>query len=141
MILNEDIVPQIKVYSQFLHGFSRLSYQIIWEKQDQSAFKCFPQTLTSTELLPFIIHEEHKHPLYRDPTKLHIPYFELISYDTNFLLNTEKHLTIDYIYHLIHMLTILTMIMKLLHHKMNKLKHSMIHKKYYLIQIKLLMNL
>ena len=41
--------------------------------------------LTHTELLPFLIHDEYKHP-----TKLHVPYFEVISYDTNFLVEHSE---------------------------------------------------
>ena len=128
IIINEDIVPQIKVYSQFLLKFFRFNYQLLWEEQDQPAFKIFPQTLTRTELLPFIILDEHKHLLYRDPTKVQITYFEVISYDTIFLLNNLKHLIIDHICPPMHLLTILTMFMILLHHKMTNLQHSMTDK-------------
>ena len=44
-----------------------------------------PQALTHTVLLPFIIHEDKKHPFFIDPTKLHVPYFEIISFDSHFL--------------------------------------------------------
>ena len=68
----------------------RFNFQLLWEEQDQPAFKSFPQTLTRTELLPFIIHDKYKHPLYRDPTKLYIPYFDVISSDTNVLVEHSE---------------------------------------------------
>ena len=61
--------------------FNRFSYQLLWEEQDQAAFKSFPQTSAHTELLPFIIDEDNKHPFLIDPTKLHIPRFQNISFD------------------------------------------------------------
>ena len=117
------------LYSQLLMKFFRFNYQLLWEEQDQPAFKNFPQALTHTEHLPFIIHHENKHPLCRDPTKLHVQYFESISYDTNFLLNILKHLIIDHSYLLTHAPTIPFTVMILLHHT-RRLKHFMTHTKH-----------
>ena len=35
--LNEDTIPQVKVFSQFLLKFFRFNYQLLWEQQDQQA--------------------------------------------------------------------------------------------------------
>ena len=78
-------MPQNKVYSKFVPKLFRFNYQLLWEEQNQPSFRNFPQPLTYTDYLPFIIHAEYKDPLYRDRTKLHVPYSEVISYDTNFL--------------------------------------------------------
>ena len=42
-ILNEDTVPQIKIFSHFLIKFFRHNYQLLWEQQDQNAYINFPQ--------------------------------------------------------------------------------------------------
>ena len=90
IILYEDIVPQIKVYSQLLLKLFRFNYQHLWEEQDQPASKNFPQALTHTELLPFIIQDGSKHLLYKDLTQLHMPYFEIISYDHTFYVEHSE---------------------------------------------------
>ena len=50
IILNEDTVPQIKIFSHFLLKFFRLpiNYQLLWEQQDQNAYINFPHVLTET---------------------------------------------------------------------------------------------
>ena len=70
--------------------YFRFNYHILWEDRDQPAFKYIPQTLTHTELLPLIIHDKHKHPFYRDSTKLHILQTEAISYDANFAVEHSE---------------------------------------------------
>ena len=90
IILNEDIIPQIRVYSQFLPKFYRFNYQLLWEEQNQAAFKNVPQALTNTELLPFIIHEDIKHPFFIDRTKLHTLFFEIMLFDTHFLFEQSE---------------------------------------------------
>ena len=90
IILNEDTVPQIKVFSHFLLKFFRFSYQIIWEQQDQNAYINFPQVLTETELLPFKISDRNKHVHYRNLTSFNINNFELINFDHNFLLERSE---------------------------------------------------
>ena len=90
IILNEDTVPQIKVFLHFLLKFLQFNYQLIWEQQDQNAYINFPQVLTETELLPFIIKDTNKHVYYRDSTSFNITYFELINFDTNFILEHSE---------------------------------------------------
>ena len=55
---NDDTIPQVKVFTQFLFKFFRFHYQLLWEQQDQQAYINFPQILTETELLPYIISNE-----------------------------------------------------------------------------------
>ena len=52
IILDDDTVPQIKIFSHFLLKFFRFTYPLLWEKQDQNAYFHFPQVLTGIELLP-----------------------------------------------------------------------------------------
>ena len=86
IFLNEDTIPQVKVVSHFLLKFFRFNYQLIWEQQDQSAYVNFPQVLTETQLLPFIIKNTNKHVYCKDPLSFNITYFELINYDENFII-------------------------------------------------------
>ena len=53
--LTEDTIPQVKVFTQFLLKLFRFNYQLLWEQQDQQAYINFPQILTQTELLPYVI--------------------------------------------------------------------------------------
>ena len=94
IILNEDTVRQIKVFSHFVLKFFRFNYQLIWEQLDQNAYINFPQVLTETELLPLIIRNPNKHVQYRDPTSFDITFFELINFDNNFI--TEPSETSDH---------------------------------------------
>ena len=57
---------------------------MLWEQQNQQAYIHFPQTLTETELLPYI-KNEHRHLQYRDPTSFNTTYFEQINLDHNFI--------------------------------------------------------
>ena len=50
--LTDDTIPQVKLFTHFLLKFN---YQLLWEQQDQQAYINFPQILTQTELLPYII--------------------------------------------------------------------------------------
>ena len=61
IILNEDTLPQIKIFSHFLLIFFRFNHQLIWEQQNQSAYVNFPQVLSETVLLPFIIENTNEH--------------------------------------------------------------------------------
>ena len=61
IILDDDTIPQIKIFSQFLLKFFRFNYQLLWEQKDQNAYVNFPQVFTDTELLPFIIRNDFKH--------------------------------------------------------------------------------
>ena len=66
--LTDDTIPQVKVFTQFLLKFFRFNYQLLWEQQDQQAYFHFPQILTRTELLPYIIKNELRPLQYRDLT-------------------------------------------------------------------------
>ena len=83
--LNEDTIPQVKIFTQFLLKFFRFNYQLLWEQQDQQAYIHFSQILTETKLLPYIIKNEHRHLQYRDPTSFNTTYFEQINLDHNFI--------------------------------------------------------
>ena len=70
--------------------FFRFNYQILWEQQDQQAYTNFPQILTPTELLPYIIKNEHKHVQYRNPTSFNIQHFDQIHLDHNFITDFSE---------------------------------------------------
>ena len=70
--------------------FFRFNYQLLWEQQDQQAYINFPQILTQTELLPYIIKIENKHLQYRDLTSFNITYFEQINLDHTFLVEHSE---------------------------------------------------
>ena len=55
IILTDDTIPQVKIFTQFLLKFLRFNYQLLWGQKDQQAYINFPQILTHTELLPYII--------------------------------------------------------------------------------------
>ena len=90
IVPNEDTVPQIKIFSHFLVKFFRFNYQLTWELQDQSAHIRFPQVLLETELLPFVIKNTNKHVHYKDPLAYNTTYFELIVYDTIFIIEHSE---------------------------------------------------
>ena len=69
--LDDDTIPQIKVFSHFLLKFFRFNYQILWEQKDQNAYIHFPRELTETVLLPSLIRNDFKHPYYKNFTTLH----------------------------------------------------------------------
>ena len=79
----DETIPQVKTFTHFLLKFFRFTYQLLWEQQDQQAYINFPHILSSTELWPYIIKNEHKHIRYRDPTSFNITYFEQITLDHN----------------------------------------------------------
>ena len=83
IILNEDTVPQIKIFSHFLLKWFRFNYQLLWEQQDQNSYINFSQVLTESELLPFRISDTNKHVQYRDTTSLNISHLELIDLDNH----------------------------------------------------------
>ena len=66
---------------------------MLWEQRDQHAHIHFPQIITETELLPYIIKNEYRHLQYRDPTSFTTTYFEQINLDHNFI--TEYSETSD----------------------------------------------
>ena len=88
----QHIIPvhQIKVFSHFQLNFFRFKYRILWEQQDQGAYINFPQVLSETELLAFIIKTTNKLVHYRDPLSINPTYFELINYNTNFILEHSE---------------------------------------------------
>ena len=63
---------------------------MLWEQQDQNAYKNVPQVLTETELLPFIISDTNKHVHYRDPTSLNISHLELIILDNQLIIEHSE---------------------------------------------------
>ena len=90
IILTDDTIPQVKIFTQFLLKFLRFNYQLIWEQKDQQAYVNFPQILTHIELLPYIIKNENKHLHYRDLTSLNVTHFEQINLDHNFVLEHSE---------------------------------------------------
>ena len=68
--LNNDTIPRVKVFTHFLLIVFKFNYQLLWEQQDQQAYVNFPQKITETELLPFIIKYEYRHLQYRDLTSV-----------------------------------------------------------------------
>ena len=61
---------------------------MLWEQQDQQAYVNFPQILTETELLPYIIKNEYRHLQYRNIKLFNTTYFEQV--------NLDHHLITDY---------------------------------------------
>ena len=90
IFLTDDTIPQVKVFTQFLLKFFRFNYQLLWEQQVQQAYINFPQILTQTELLPYIIKNEHKYLQYRDLTSFNTTYFEQIKLDRTFLVEHSE---------------------------------------------------
>ena len=90
IILTDDTIPQVKIFTQFLLKFLRFNYQLIWDQKDQQAYVNFPQILTHIELLPYIIKNENKHLHYRDLTSLNVTHFEQINLDHNFVLEHSE---------------------------------------------------
>ena len=70
--------------------FFRFNYQILWEQQDQQAYTNFPQILKPTELLPYIIKNEHKHEQYRNPTSFNTQHFDQIHLNNNFITDFSE---------------------------------------------------
>ena len=90
IILNENTVPQIKIFPHFLSKLLRFNYKLLWEQQDHNAYITFSQKLTETELLPYNISNRIKHFHYRDLTSLKINYFEIITYANNFIVEHSE---------------------------------------------------
>ena len=86
LTLNDDTIPQIQIFAKFLLKFFRFNYQLIWVQQDESAYTNFPQTFDKVDLLPFIKRDDFKHPRYINPLQLHIPNFEIIAFDNDFIV-------------------------------------------------------
>ena len=90
IILTDDTIPQVKIFTHFLLKFFRFSYQLLWEQQDEQAYINFPQILTQTELLLYFIKNENKHLHYRDLTSFNVTHFEQINLDHNFLVEHSE---------------------------------------------------
>ena len=90
IILTDDTIPQVKIFTQFLLKFLRFNFQLIWEQKDQQAYVNFPHILTQTELLPYIIQNENKHLHYRDLTSLNVTHLEQINLDSTFILEHSE---------------------------------------------------
>ena len=90
IILTDDTIPQVKIFTQFLLKFFRYNYQLLWEQKDQQAYINFPQILTHTELLPYIIKNENKHLHYRDLTSFNVTHFEQTNLDHNLLVEHSE---------------------------------------------------
>ena len=88
--LDDDTIPQIKVFSHFLLKFFRFNYQLLWEQKDQNAYIHFPQVLTKTEILPFLIRNDFKHPYYKDFTTIHTSHLDFIELNPDFLLEQSE---------------------------------------------------
>ena len=90
IILTDDTLPQVKIFTQFLLKFLRFNYQLLWEQKDQQAYVNFPQILTHIKLVPYIIKNENKHLHYTDLTSLTVTHFEQINLDHNFVLQHSE---------------------------------------------------
>ena len=101
IILTDDTIPQVKIFTHFLLNFLRFNYQLLWEQKDQQAYVNFPKILTHIELLPYIIKSENKHLHYRDLTSLNVTHFEQINLDHNFVLEHSETSDNRLILHLI----------------------------------------
>ena len=88
--LTDDTIPQVKYFTQFLLKFFRFNYRLLWEQQDQQAYFNFPQILTQTELVPYIIKNEYKHLQYSALTSFNTTYFEQINLDHTFLVEHSE---------------------------------------------------
>ena len=90
IILTDDTIPQVKIFTQFLLKFLRCNYQLLWEQKDQQAYINLSQLLTHIELLPYNIKNENKHLQYRNLTSFNVTRFEQINLDHNFLLEHSE---------------------------------------------------
>ena len=90
IILTDDTIPQVKIFYHFLLKFFQFNYQLFREQNNQQAYINFPQILTHTELLPYIIKNENKHQQYRYLTSFSVKHFEQINLDHNFLVERSE---------------------------------------------------
>ena len=90
IILTDDTIPQVKIFTHFLLKFLIFNYQLLWEQKDQQAYINFPQALTHIELLPYIINNQNKNLHYKDLTSLNVTHFEQINLDHNFVLEHSE---------------------------------------------------
>ena len=90
LTLKDDTILQIKVIARIFLIFFRFNYQLKWVQQDQSAYTNFPQVFEEIDLLPFIIGDDFKHSLYVNSLQLHIPFFDIITFDNKFLVEHSE---------------------------------------------------
>ena len=90
IILNDDTIPQIKVFSHFLLKFFRFNYQLLWKQKDQNAYVNFPHVLISTELLPFVIGNDFRHSFYKDFTTFRTSHFDSSILNSDFLIEQSE---------------------------------------------------
>ena len=88
--INGDTIPQIRVFSHFLLKFFRFNYQLLWEQKDQNAYVNFPQILTQTELLPFMIRNDFKHHLFKNFTNFPLQFFQNIILNPDFIIQHSE---------------------------------------------------
>ena len=62
----------------------------MWVQQDQPSYTNFPQTFVTVDLLTFIIRDDFKHQQKINPLQFHIPYFEIIAFDNNFIVERSE---------------------------------------------------
>ena len=90
LTLNDDTIPEIQVFARFLLKIFRFNYQLVWVQQEQSAYTNFPQTFDKVGLLPFIIRDDFKHLRYINVPQFHIPYFKIVAFDVNVILERSE---------------------------------------------------
>ena len=90
LTLNDDTIPQIQIFARFLLKFFRFNYQLVWVQQNQTAYTNFPQIFDKVDSLPFVIRDDFKHLQYISHLQLHIPYFEIIAFDNNFIVERSE---------------------------------------------------
>ena len=90
IILTDDTIPQVKIFTQFFLKFLRFNYQLLWEQKDQQAYINFPQIITPIEFLPYTIKNENKHLQYRDLTSFNVTHFEQIHLDHNVVVEHSE---------------------------------------------------
>ena len=90
LTLNDDTIPQIKVFAWFLSKFFRFNYQLIWVQQDQSAYINFPKTFDEIDLLTFFIRDNFEQSQNISPLELYKPYFDIITFDDNFIVEDSE---------------------------------------------------
>ena len=90
-MIDQNIIPQIEVFSYFRLKFFIFNYHLIWEQQDWAVYFYFPQVLRETDFLPFIIKIQNKTSLLQ--RSYHLSH---ILSRTIVLQNNLKHLVIDH---------------------------------------------
>ena len=72
----QDIIPSL--------------HNIIFQYTNPFSFETEPEKLSETELLPFIINNTNKHVHYKDLLSFNKTRFELITFDTNFIIEHSE---------------------------------------------------